>query len=914
MASRAESIDSAVTRIVGSGPTAITHVVVDDPYEISNGSAWPFINQPAINLWAAPPTPRDDIGEFRLWGEMLVSHEFTHIAHLTRPSRNALIKRLWQTLPADIGPVAIDSPRWVIEGYATFVEGRVTGSGRPHGAWRAAMLRQWALEGQLPRYDQLDDAPGFDGGEFAYLAGSAFLEWLVQRPGQNDASLVALWRRMTAKQTRGFDEAFVGVFGERPGALYGRFLADVTGRSIEVARAIGATSPISVVDTGTIIQRLALGTGDPAISPDGRHVALVVRSLVAPSRVIVWGTAAEPDTGKTRRDSILLAHDPDDVPSRAIYPSAKKVLASLQSPGGSPYESPRFLRDGRVLLARNTSTGDGSLRSDLYLWNPASNNVRRVTHGASLHEADPLPSGRGAVATQCRRGWCDVVYVSLAEGAMRPLLTGNPSRSYFRPRASPDGARFVVSMHDDRAWTLEVVDTAGRSTHVDPPSPGANCYDASWSGAANLVAVCDVSGIANLWSFDTSSGWRQLTRVTGAAVAPVENPADSSIWFLSLYSRGYDIRRIPKRLGITPNPVELAGLSPAISEQPTAGGSQFAKNAVSPPRPFGLTPRALRWLADPEIDADGATVRATVVSADLIGRSEILANGAVGDASGWRGGSLNITWRGFRPSFRAQVFGVEQRPSESRSGLKTPGLDARMDGGVASFDGSESFDTWSARYRLGGSVSRLRVEDASTVSGSLARNLAFADGAVAWTQRGAASTITESLGGTVAAGRSMGEGIVRTTTSAAISGAQRGLPPFALSASYGTTNAAAPRFEQFALGGTASPLVERDLLTQRMAMPALPTGVGIGSSVFTYRVSLPTDPISFYYWGGSTAGVRQRFAQWHRVIGATATLFSVPAIPLAGTPAARAQIGIGRSLDAPFRGKTRGYLGLVINP
>jgi hypothetical protein len=49
------------------------------------------------------------------------------------------------------------------------------------------------------------------------------------------------------------------------------------------------------------------------------------------------------------------------------------------------------------------------------------------------------------------------------------------------------------------------------------------------------------------------------------------------------------------------------------------------------------------------------------------------------------------------------------------------------------------------------------------------------------------------------------------------------------------------------------------------------------------------------------------------VIGAE-WLASVPAIPIAGTPAARAQIGIGESLDAPFRKRVRAYVSFVLDP
>ena len=119
---------------------------------------------------------------------------------------------------------------------------------------------------------------------------------------------------------------------------------------------------IANADTGAIVQRTTWSTGDPAISPDGQRVALVLRSATKPSRVVIWKTAPEPDTGRARRDSLLLKRDPEDVAARSIYPPPKKPLATLRSAGGGPYESPRFLRDGRVLLWRRTARGDGSLR------------------------------------------------------------------------------------------------------------------------------------------------------------------------------------------------------------------------------------------------------------------------------------------------------------------------------------------------------------------------------------------------------------------------------------------------------------------------------------------------------------------------------------------------------------------------
>ncbi len=914
LARHVESIDSAVAAVVGYVPHRKTEIVVDDPYATSNGSAWPFLNRPIINLWASPPEPHEEISEFRDWGQMLVSHEFTHIAHLTRPSRNAFTRRLWEALPADIGPIALRAPRWAIEGYATYAEGRITGSGRPHGIWRAAILRQWALEGQLPQYDQLNASSAYQGGAFAYLVGSAFLEWLVQRHG--DASLVDLWRRLSAKQTRSFDEAFSGVFGESPRALYGQFSAEVTGKALQAERVVhGAATTLA--DTGEIVQRLAWSTGDPAISHDGQRVALVQRSNTAPSRLVVWKTATEPDTSRARRDSLLLRRDPQDVPARPIYPPPKKPVATLRVAGGPPYEGPRFFRDGRILLWRYAARGDGSLSPDVYIWDVQHRRVHRVTRGASIRDADPSPDGHTAIATRCRRGWCDLVTLDLDHGAATTVLTGSPSVSFYRPRFSPDGGQAAVSVHTPDGWRVAVIDLQTKSRRDIPSRAEANQYDVSWASPTTIVVVSEEGGVANIEQRDVTTGLaRSITRVTGAALAPETNPSDGSVWFLSLYSRGYDLRRTT--VGAQqPRAVALdERLSPAAPLAPRSG-TPIAENSTTTPRPFGLAPRVVRWLPQPEADADGVSGAIAVVSSDIIGRSEVLANLALGDKGSWRGGALDLTWRGSRPALRVSVYDARQQLSAARSRASLAvALDSRIVGGDVSLDATHTFDVWAARYRLGAGTSRVRLDaflDGDTVSARMQRSIAFGEIASAWTQRGDRARIAESVSANVTTGQSFGKQFTRSIASVGLS--TSGLPPLPISATatYGRTGASAPLFEQFAIGGMISPLVDRAVLAQRLPMPALPAGISVNTSAFAYRLSLGMKPLSPYWYAASTAPAGERFSNWNRVVGLDWSA-SVPQVAMAGTPVARAQLGIGESLDVPFRHRVRAYVNIVLNP
>src|SRR5258708_20481158 len=147
-ASRLESVRSAVVREVGFGPEKVTGVLGMNRVADPNGVTLALLDAPRIVYFTEPPDPESTIGEYSDWVDLLTVHETTHLVHLMRPSRNATQRLLERLLP--LNPITLDAPRWVLEGYATVVEGRITGSCRPNSALLAAVLRQGAIRGRLP--------------------------------------------------------------------------------------------------------------------------------------------------------------------------------------------------------------------------------------------------------------------------------------------------------------------------------------------------------------------------------------------------------------------------------------------------------------------------------------------------------------------------------------------------------------------------------------------------------------------------------------------------------------------------------------------------------------------------------------------------------------------------------------------
>jgi hypothetical protein len=144
-------------------------------------------------LYAEAPEPEMVIGEYSDWIDLLTVHETAHLVHLLRPSRNPFERAMSHLLP--LNPITLHAPRWVLEGYATVIEGRITGSGRPSGAMRAAVLRTWAMNGELPKYDQLNS-------DSRFLGGSAQFRQRVHRRVRRIAGTVvrALRRRIVGER------------------------------------------------------------------------------------------------------------------------------------------------------------------------------------------------------------------------------------------------------------------------------------------------------------------------------------------------------------------------------------------------------------------------------------------------------------------------------------------------------------------------------------------------------------------------------------------------------------------------------------------------------------------------------------------------------------------------------------------
>ncbi len=855
-ASRIESIRAAVVKEVGFDPPQRIDVIISNPVAQPNGVAWPLLDAPRILFYTEPPGPEEQIGAYSDWIALLAVHEITHVMHMLRPSRNPMQRAVERfVLPFD--PITLGAPRWVLEGYATVVEGRLTGAGRPSGTMRAVVLRKWASTGRLPSYWQLNSDSRFLGMSMAYLAGSAYLEWLELRTGEG--SLRTLWARMTARQRRSFSEAFSGVFGESPERLYGRFVAELTSSALAVNRA-------TALREGELWQETARNSGDPAVSPDGSQIALVIRARNKPSRIVIWPTGPPEEERKEfeRRIAGIIKRDPQDVPPVLAKPLPRKIVHSFTAADGGEIATPRWTRDGRMILySHRQPDREGFLHHDLFLWTPSTGENRRVTELADVFDADPMPDGKTAVAVRSRFGLSQLVNVDLTTGAVTPLTEPSLETVYSHPRAN--GSQIAFVSHRNGVWSLSAGDRVVLA--------GVNVASPEWSGGSIIATVLS-GGYAELHQIDLSGEHHPITRSSGGAFDPAPSP-DGRVFFMGLEPDGFVVREIqaaPAEGGAPFDPSLVPALPPVIPTPPA-----FASETLSPAKGYGIGRQEATFLFGQQIAVKQHATELGVRIGDVVGRLDTLIMASIASDRAQRGGAIASTWRGGPVAISGHLFSADDEPVKRR-GLAVRG-------------------SWTGQWPL----TTIAIE----AGGLTGRPLDIGFVQAALRQRQVLSTwrMDEEL-------RLAGEaGSLHHYRAAGRVSVRRGSLALAVRYQHDQTENREPRTENIEVGGIESSILPPSAIPNRVFDPALPLGRLSGRRYDGARIeaTLPILPATAFYQRHRTERATLALA------GLQMNLASAP-LPVLRLPALDFTAGVARILDEPLHNRTEWWIGMRWRP
>ena len=340
--------------------------------------------------------------------------------------------------PARRGAAGTEAPRWVKEGYATYVEGRLTGSGRPYGVGARGGAAAVGAGGPAARVRPAGRGdrrvPGGGDGVPGRLRvpGVAGRRARRREPGAAVApdgrAAGALLRRGVRGRVRRHAAGAVRPFhggrhGPRAGGAAPAGGGGAGGRRHGAAPVVGHRRP----------RRLA-------------RRASTWRSTLRGSRrrsrrVVVWRTAeSAPTRGRGRAPPAAAARParrarrpPAPAPARRRWPrSFPRTGCAYDEPALSPR------RRRRCWSLRAAPIGGGATRQDLFVWN------WRRQHPAPRHPRRQHPRRRsrrrtGAAPWRCSAatGFCGLVMVDLRDGALTPLAAGDAGRGLRPPALFP---------------------------------------------------------------------------------------------------------------------------------------------------------------------------------------------------------------------------------------------------------------------------------------------------------------------------------------------------------------------------------------------------------------------------------------------------------------------------------------------
>lgn len=627
LGARLEGIRERVSVEVGYTPSFKTELVLRDPYGVSNALAVPLGRSPRVDLWATPPGADSTIGHYHDWTVDLVLHEDVHVVHMLTPPRGVSGQLMYSLFK--LAPIPIKAPRWVLEGYATTLEGTLTGAGRPYADYRATFLRQLAVNGALPSYGELDWSGRWSGSSYAYLVGSAYLEWLEARSGEGSAR--KLWARLTARKQRNFEVAFRGVYGERPSVLYQRFTAELTRDAMQ------GDTPVEHLwmETRGTLER-------PALSPDGSRLAAVAWPPDGPAQLVVWKTEVNEKAVERRREKIeeLLERDPEDAapvdPKTPPHERDRTWIHRTHLPHGA-----RWLDDDTLLFVGTVADREGAIRRDVFQWD-LDGRPKRLTHGADVHAVD-AQAGR-IVGLTSRWGRTGIVEIS-PQGDLHPLVPAALLPVLDQPRLAPDGKAFAYLRNDGAGFRIWVHE-AGADREIELPE-GWQPREIAW-GPDGIVASIGVAGRIDLYRVGQGAPIPLTT--SGAAFAP--EPVGDDLFYTELYPAGHRLHRMDRDRPLQPVddvPLGLAG-------RPTEPTWPAVPTEEVTARRMGLGRLEPRVLLGGMVGASDANMEAGFRLGDIVGRNEIGIFGSLGTRGGVSGGGawwanrtlpVHVTLRGW---------------------------------------------------------------------------------------------------------------------------------------------------------------------------------------------------------------------------------------------------------------------------
>jgi hypothetical protein len=525
VAQTAESVYPRITAWLRWRPASRTHIVVLDSLDFANGLASPV----PFNYIQIVLTPPDE-GELlqnREWLELVLTHEFTHIAHLDKATDDPLaLRRIFGRFQL-LFPNLLE-PGWVTEGLAVYSESDpVRGWGRLGQSQFEGQMRAEAVRGLRSLREVNAEGRGFPLNR-DYLYGGYFFDFLTERYGPS----------APIDYVEGYSDNLVPFrVDSNPARLTGKHMDELWEEYHAWLRArFGAKAAPGPRDEGGEIFARAWSLDSPQLAPDGTR----------------WYVAGDGYTLPR-----LMRASPGG-PAVAVSEVESQTRVAV-------------LPSGEALLSKPEICGDYNPYYDLYRVG-ADGTLARMTECGRYRFAAPLADGRIA-AIRVTGGVAEVVLLA-ADGREERVLYRAAEGEALTGLAAKADRVAVTSLRGERWSLLELADGKASVLLSDGSVKLQPRYGESGD---EIYFVADYGKVDNVWSWRRSG--RRLARWSDAlsGVLDISAPVSGQMLVKTLEADDYALRL----LRLTDAPLELREAA-----QPQPAPSRLPGASAEPDRPY----------------------------------------------------------------------------------------------------------------------------------------------------------------------------------------------------------------------------------------------------------------------------------------------------------------------------------------
>ena len=527
----AESVYPQVTARLDWKPESRTQIVVLDSLDMSNGLASPLpFNY--VQILLAPP----DEGELlqnREWLELVLTHEFTHIAHLDKAKEDPLAFRRIFGRFLFFFPNLLE-PGWLTEGLAVYAE---TDPGKRYGRLGQShfegQMRAEAGRGLRSLREVSAEGRGFPHNR-DYLYGSYFFAFLAERYGT----------KAVTDYVEGYSDNLIPFrVDSNPVSVTGKHMDELWTEYDGWLRARFAAKPAAQgrpPDEGGEIVARGWSLESPLLTRDGARWYVLGDGYTLPK---------------------LLRQAPGGEAAAIVDVEPGTRLAASSS--------------GELVISKLEVCGNYNVYYDLYRLT-ADGSLARVTECGRYRFTVPLADGR-IVALRFVAGVSEVVLLS-REGMEQRVLYRS-ARGEAVTGLDARGETVVVTSLRDGRWSL--VEIAGGKTTVLISDSAVKHFPRFAESGDEIYFIGDYGKVSNVWSWRRGDG--RLARWSEAlsGVLEISAPVAGGMLATTIEADGGALRLL--RLPDAPLEVrEQAATAEPVQSQPAQSATPEADRPYSP--------------------------------------------------------------------------------------------------------------------------------------------------------------------------------------------------------------------------------------------------------------------------------------------------------------------------------------------